>query len=101
MDFEEMACYKIGNNRLKLAGITASPAVHLMIAILANTPGKIVSWAYTLKCIARKHNIQHIGLTQFLDEFQNGWPSEETHRTVWEAQKIGGANGYDTMEAWK
>lgn len=90
--------------RLNYAGVQITPgALMTVLAFDAKSPGDLVLWAYTIKCLAEKEAKTLISVDDLIAAFPFGIPTEEARERIWTAQKqdgAPGANWLDTKEAW-
>lgn len=92
--------------RIALANITLCPRLTLFIAVISHgVPGRLVVWAYTLKCIAQDLGLGMLDIATFFNGyFSNGIPTDEAYNLAWDEQKIDRTNGsdnyLDTEGAW-
>jgi len=59
----------------------------LAVASICDTPAKAVMWAYTLCRIAEYEELPVVTLTKLANHFPHGFPTEESYKKVWDAQK--------------
>lgn len=73
-------------------------AVKIFCALLCDSPGKVVMWAYTLNELFVKQG-RKVTMEDWINEFPMGVPTEEEYQAMWELQKIKGPTngGSDNM----
>lgn len=68
---------------------TISECAALMLARIAQSPGKAIIYCWYLQYWCKKHNVKDVTLIRLLEEiFPYGFFSEEDLERVWKAQKI-------------
>lgn len=98
---QKIFCYAVLYKRLEVFGIADKVKKQLMffLAILCDSPGKAVMWAYTLAYMYAKGG-RVLDMTEFAYTFPMGVPTEESYRMAWEAQKSHATGGEAPMGNW-
>lgn len=65
------------------------------VSMLCNSPGKCVQWAHTLHQIG-----EGATLTDLINKFPMGFPSDASYLQAWDDQKDSGINKLDNLELW-
>lgn len=83
-------CYKVLTKRLEAvesANEVSFPVKTLCGAVLSNTPGLAVMWAYTLHYI-RVAEGKKVNMEVLTNWFPNGYPTKRAIEEAWSAQKM-------------
>lgn len=103
---KRLISFQILSQRLKAFSPTTqyTEACAVFVASMCTTPGKAVLWAYTFHKMARLHN-RPVDTDLLANCFPVGFPTEQSQRECWDAQKGTGDdrvdNWLDHKEAWE
>ena len=85
--------------RLNAHGLKVDKQLILMLTVLAETPGDLVMWAWTL--FNMQKNGERLTLKDWADAFALGVPTKEAYHKVWDGQKDkDGRNLLDLPSTW-
>lgn len=79
--------YRVGEQRVKWAGLRTTPACLALLSYLCESPGAVVMYIYALRYLQVRDNIESIGMHELAQQFPMGFPTEEALSVLWEAQK--------------
>jgi len=91
---------KILLGRLNWYGIRPNMALTLLITGICDSPGKVITWAFTLAMIAKKYNVPVLKISLLTNCFPDGFPVASEYERIWQEQKIGGGNQLDDGGNW-